>query len=230
MKKLFKLEELTMDKKYYPRISTSWRIAYVYSEAMKTGAKFPPIVVAKWQNKNIVVDGWHRVQATKLAKKDYIDAVIIHIKDEKDLWLHAIRYNADHGKPYTVQEKVRLIDKMQKLGFPDKEISLTLGIQLAKLNPLRDSRTVFTHDKKPVYLKGSVKNIRDNLGLDAEIENDFEERQKILLGADQLTILKNVIFLLEGNLFDLENPSIIEGLERLQKIIRDKKWNSEQSK
>jgi len=106
--KLIKISDLVLEEKFYPRMKADWLTAHQYAEAMRAGAKFPPIDVCNWKGKWIVVDGWHRVQAHKNIKEDYIQANILDIKNAKDIYLEAVKRNSHHGRQFSVQERVNI--------------------------------------------------------------------------------------------------------------------------
>lgn len=60
------VKDVITDKDYYPRAEWNHLTAYSYAQAMRAGAKFPPIVVAKINGQLILVDGKHRLEAKKI--------------------------------------------------------------------------------------------------------------------------------------------------------------------
>jgi hypothetical protein len=75
-----------------------------YAKALKAGAVFPPIIVAKVGGATVLVDGWHRLKAGA-ADDDYIDAVVITATEREILWLSA-QANDKHGLPLKASERV----------------------------------------------------------------------------------------------------------------------------
>ena len=71
-----KLNEIVFDEELYPRSMYNWQTGYDYSQSMKVGAKFPDIILALYKGKKYLVDGKHRIEATKLLKKDSISAIV----------------------------------------------------------------------------------------------------------------------------------------------------------
>ena len=76
---LVKRSEIVFDEDCYPRDQSMDIIGYTYYESMKAGVKFPPIVVAQFEGKFILVDGWHRVEAHRRMKNDYIEVFLFQI-------------------------------------------------------------------------------------------------------------------------------------------------------
>ena len=72
------IKNLHIDKDIYPRKSIIQSLVESYAEALKAGAIFPPIKVQKIiegnEEKIVVIDGVHRVEAHKKCKIREIDA------------------------------------------------------------------------------------------------------------------------------------------------------------
>ena len=120
---LVKVSELVFDSELYPRNKVSWLTAYSYSQAMRAGEVFPPIRVGLFQGKKYVVDGWHRVEAKRLLGEEYVEAVVKRYNDFKSMFVDAVKYNISHGRALSVQEKARIIHKLEEFQFTPAEIS-----------------------------------------------------------------------------------------------------------
>lgn len=64
---------------------------------VESGGEFPPIHLAYYQTNLIVVDGYHRLEATKRLELPTIDAWITEYTSEDKLTLDAINENVVHG-------------------------------------------------------------------------------------------------------------------------------------
>ena len=102
------IKSLHIDKDIYPRKSIVQSLVESYAEALKAGAIFPPIKVQKIiegnEEKIVVLDGVHRVEAHKKCKIREIDAFFwkdeILDKDRhfEDLLTEATIQNREHGQ------------------------------------------------------------------------------------------------------------------------------------
>lgn len=88
---LVKIVDLVFDSELYPRMKVAWFTAYSYAQAMRSGKEFPPIIVGVLKGKRYVVDGWHRVEARKLLKEEYIQGMVQNYASEKLLFEDAVR-------------------------------------------------------------------------------------------------------------------------------------------
>lgn len=82
-----------------------------YAQAMRFGNIFPPIVVAKLSSKIILVDGQARILATK---KPFIQAKIIYLNSEDEIYIEAVKLNSLHGKPFTQDERKQIATILSK--------------------------------------------------------------------------------------------------------------------
>jgi uncharacterized ParB-like nuclease family protein len=55
----------------------SWGICNIYANMLRQGLRAPPIVLAKEGDKYRVIDGEHRLEACRIARRTKIKAVIV---------------------------------------------------------------------------------------------------------------------------------------------------------
>jgi hypothetical protein len=67
-----------------------------YADAMRAGAVFPPIKVARPNGACLLVGGWHRVAAAKAVGRDTIEAIVLDAPMEALRWI-AAQDNMTHG-------------------------------------------------------------------------------------------------------------------------------------
>lgn len=147
-----KFSDLTFDEELYPRLKTSWFTAYSYAQAMRAGAIFPRVFVGRFKGKLYLVDGWHRVKALGLLKRNKVKAVVKSYRSKKKLFLDAIERNVSHGKQLSMQEKVSLIDRLQRMNFKRVEISKIVRIPIDKIGRFT-SRIMRGPAGEVIYLK-----------------------------------------------------------------------------
>jgi ParB-like chromosome segregation protein Spo0J len=149
-----------------------------YKEAMSEGEQFPPIVV--WDRGNGIywlIDGMHRLLATKRIGKDTIKAEVVELENEVEARILAIEKNMLHGIPLDREEKKELT----RLLYAD-------GIETERLRKLFrvSERTIYnwvqgiTRRKKDEELKRQALELRKQ-GLS---QQEVAER----LGVNQATI------------------------------------------
>lgn len=203
--KLLKIKSLVFDKELYPRAKeeTYWQTAWRYSQAMKMGNKFPPILVGLFKRKKYVVDGWHRVEAMKLLKEEFISATVKRYTDKRDMFADAVKLNSVHGQPLSPWDKVRIIYKLEEMKFTLEEISEIVKVPVDKIERFK-ARTVIGPNGKPVFLKSVVAKAVD------KPRNGLSVNQEDLTVRTVQNLLEQLIELLESDVCPLEEGSVRE--------------------
>jgi hypothetical protein len=117
----------------YPRSRVNEYLAADYAASMRSGSKFPPIVVAgtvAGKKSNKIVDGAHRVRAAKLTGAATIQADVRSYKSEQDLFRAAIELNNDHGLPLSAQDRIRIVQIGMGMGIAEGEFPKLLRTSL----------------------------------------------------------------------------------------------------
>jgi 23S rRNA maturation-related 3'-5' exoribonuclease YhaM len=216
--KLFKIKDLVFDEEIYPRMEVNWITAYSYAQAMRTGSIFPPIVVGIFDGKQYVVDGFHRAEAKKMNKEEYIEGEIKKFNSKKEMFIEAVRLNAKHGRPLSSQEKVRIIDILKKYGVQREEISALITIPMDKLEKfeIRTVRNALTGETS--YLKKPFEAVFKN-NPNAFDDINIDDVQGIFNVRTQLNLLSQVIVLLKNDLMNFKNKEIMKKAEELANLL-----------
>lgn len=215
--RLVKISKLHFDETVYPRMKVGWMTAYIYAQAMKAGSIFPPIVVGQFKKQMYVVDGWHRVEARKLLKEEYIQAIVRQFESKRDMFVEAVKLNASHGRPLNVQEKVRIIEKLKELRFKPQEITEIIRIPLDKLEKFA-ARVIRGPNGKLIFLKG----ILAKAGSKGADEESLLQTDQSSLGAPSITsLLKQLIELLESGVFPIEDEGVMELAVKAYSLMGD---------
>jgi len=212
---IVKIGDLIFDEDLYPRMKVGWLTAYQYAQAMKAGSVFPPILVGKYEGKLYVVDGWHRVEAKKILGEEFIQATIKEYTSEKDIFLDAIKANVAHGRPLSVQEKVRLINKLEEMNFTREQISEIVFVPADMVEKLR-VRTIIGPNGKPIYLKSVVaKSVTDSTEA-SEVDMDKFSVRTVK------DLLSQMIALLEAGIYPLEDEDVKELTVKLYTLLGER--------
>ena len=215
MRKLLKISELVFDSELYPRLEVGWQTAYQYTQAMRAGSVFPPILVGSFEGKLYVVDGWHRIEAKKLLKEEYVEAKVKRYSDKQEMFVEAINLNSIHGRPLSTQEKVRLVWKLEQMEFDPKEISKIVKVPIDKIDVFR-ARVITGPNGKPVFLKSPVAKAN------AEDSDKLSVDMSLMNVSSVAHLLKQLIALLEGNVFPLEAGETKELTVRLYALLGER--------
>lgn len=230
------LKEIHFDEDLYPRSKYDWRTAYIYSQAMNSGAKFPPIVLALLNGKKYLVDGKHRTEANILNKKEKIEAIVHTGWNKKKIFLEAVKANISHGKILSPYEKRRIALKLREYDSTNGEISQIIQVPEDKLENFIAQRLVNTMTGEPIdpeegerlskeighaILKSGIKHFAG----ETMSEEDFiglEETQKSFYGSSQFRLFNEVVRIIESDMLDKNNKSVMKLVEKLKILIKEK--------
>lgn len=105
----------------------------LYATAMDEGDEFPPLVVYKNASTYIVVDGNHRVAACDIVPIQSMRAYILDKPSPAQVMTLTYEANTKHGRPTTLQERIKQGVWMVETGAAQKDVSSILGVPLASL-------------------------------------------------------------------------------------------------
>lgn len=213
--RILKVEEVLVDKELYPRSTVNWHTAYQYSQSMEAGAEFPPIKVALLNGKYFLIDGAHRQEAHRLNKKTHIQTLVFEGLSRKQIFLESINENIGHGKPFSAYDKTRMTLKLREFKLSDADISRIVQIPLGKLEKFVATRVTQAVNGSMVPLKKSVRHMSKG-----PVSTDFMTAQKNIQGQGQVELVNQVINLLEKQLLNLDNKTVIRRLRKLADLIK----------
>ena len=107
-----KVIDVVFREDLYPRIDHSPSTVQAYAEQLEN---LPPIEV---NQRNELIDGWHRWTAHKKANQEFIEAIVTETTSDNELLQLAIERNAAHGLQLSAEDKrtmaVKLYDGRNK--------------------------------------------------------------------------------------------------------------------
>lgn len=211
--KLLGLKQIEIDKEVYPRISVDWVTSARYYNALKSGADFPPIVVAKLDHRYLLVDGAHRLQAFKNNKEEHIQAEVLEGLDKPEIYKMAVKLNSQHGRQFSSQEVTQIISKLEELGVDEGIISELVGIPTDKLKPFVAKRiTRVTETQDLIALKAPFRHL-------AGIEQEAEPEMDRFNAKSQIQVLDMAISLIENDYLNRTSEVTMEKLKKLKTLL-----------
>lgn len=212
------ISNIVEDKGIYPRCNWGWQTAYDYAMSMKSGAVFPPIVLASLEGKLVLLDGKHRLEAYKQNKEKYVQCDVRTGLSRKAAYLLAIELNIANSRPLTTQDKVMNIVNLRKMKFSDPQISKIVFIPVGKIENFVVHRITNTLTGEQVILKAPAKNMAG-----VPVQDGFnEDVQNIFSTTGQMSILDQMIRLVESNVLNLSDRRILEKSMFLRKLLSQK--------
>ncbi|KKN65860.1 hypothetical protein LCGC14_0477960 [marine sediment metagenome] len=221
--KNIELKQIKFDEKIYPRSQYSWQTGYDYSESMKVGSKFPPIVVALYKRRLVLIDGRHRFEANKILKKKTILAEVYTGWNYQRMFEEAITRNIQHGRPLSPYEKRNIALRLRNMKYNLKEVSQLIQVPFDKLEDFIGQRLISattgdTLVDRSVVVKSAFKHLAGN----KFNKKDFaaiKTTQKEIYVRDQAELLSTLIKLIEGGFLDTSNKKVNDLLNKLRSLI-----------
>lgn len=210
------LDSILIDELLYPRNELAWRDVQRYIAAVNIGTEFPPIIVGKRDGRYVLIDGRHRYEAFKRAKKEKIAALLTKLPEDK--WFaEAVRLNVIHGHPLSYQEKLKAAMILKRQNFSLEEIEKIVVVQTEQLEQAINKRGAWINpnDVRPVVAKASIAAMAEQRGR-VWLENQakkIESQQGILSGHTFKDLASELIMLLDSDFVTDENLSIVIELQ-----------------
>jgi hypothetical protein len=106
------------------------------------------------QKSKRVVDGFHRVKAVTAVAGPEATIMVLEkrYRNEREIFLDAMRYNANHGAKLDSCDRTHCLLVAERLNIPRDDVAGALNMPTDKLSSLRVDRTatsgalVITHD------------------------------------------------------------------------------------
>src|SRR5919107_3592495 len=93
--KTLPIDELVEDYRLYPRSEVDGATVEQFREALRAGAKFPPLRVCSKSLR--IIDGFHRKTAYEREHATHVLCSLEDVVDDIDLFRRAAAANAQHG-------------------------------------------------------------------------------------------------------------------------------------
>ena len=216
--KLLKLSEIKIDPKLYPRMHSDFVTISKYVHAMRAGAIFPPVVVAKMEDgRNLLIDGKHRIEAAKGCKETHIQTIIETGMTEEDVFKEAVIANTTHGKPFTTQEIVQITVTMQNLDMSLNEISEIIRIPVDKIEAFVTKRiTRITETGENIAVKKPLHGVFGGLAISQS--EGVTSKQIKLNGRNQIATIDMLNSLFENGWIE-DSETLRVKLQKLHKNV-----------
>ena len=214
------LSKIVLDDNLYPRNGLDWMTVYQYTDALKAKANFPAIEVAARGDEFVIIDGAHRVEAYRKAKKRKIRATIRRRWSDAKIFATSVKVNASHGRKLSTQERVRSAQRLlSEFKFKKDEVQKILDMPISTLTRLISQR-VESYTAVGVAALVTKKGPISNLDLSDVDPSKVESAQKILNSSSQISIFKQALTILKNDMLDFSNPRLLKVVDEVAKEIK----------
>lgn len=208
-----KAASLVLDFDLYPRNNVDSHNVRCILDAMKAGVKMPAVLIDKKSRR--VADGFHRVRAVLLDDPEgEIEIIEKDYKNDQELFLDAMRYNAAHGARLDPCDRNHCVIIAARLSIAIALVAGALHMPVEKLGNLQTHRTATVASGLSVPLKRTLLHMNGKKLTKAQ--SDCNDK---LSGMNQSFYVNQVIMLIENGLLDKEDEKLMERLERLDELL-----------
>jgi hypothetical protein len=128
------IDDVVEDYRLYPRSEVDGATVEQFREALRAGAKFPPIRVCSKTLR--LIDGFHRKTAYRREQATHVLCSLEEVADDVDLFRRAAAANASHGRRYSVDDYATAVRLAKRLGLTREQISADLLLPLDRVEKL----------------------------------------------------------------------------------------------
>lgn len=208
-----KVSELVLDFDLYPRASIDTHHAAEMGHAVAAGSVLPPIVIDKKSKR--IVDGFHRQRVySRLYDEDFeVEVVEKSYKNDGELFLDAIRYNAAHGLRMDTSDKTKCILRAKELHVDADLLATALCIDPKRIGELTVTRTA-TAGGLAVVLKRTNQHMAGRKLTKAQVQANENSS-----GMHQVFYVNQLIDLIESGLLNTGDEKMMTRLQHLGELI-----------
>ena len=139
------IANIRMDGGTQPRAKLFEDVVTEYSEDMRQGATFPPVIVFFDGKEYWLADGFHRIRAKEAIGAQEVTADV-HLGTQRDAVLYAVGANSAHGLRRTNADKrravIRLLHDYEWNKWSDREIARRCGVSNRLVGDIRRELSV----------------------------------------------------------------------------------------
>jgi len=208
-----KAAELILDFDLYPRNNVDAFNVRNLVEALELGIELPPIVSDRKSKR--VVDGFHRVRASIRFGGDEaeIDVIEKNYKNEAEMFLDAMKYNANHGAKLDKADRVHCIIIAERLKISSKAVAGALHLSIDKLGDLTNDRIATCGGLRIPLTRTNQHMAGKRLSKKQRAANERSS------GMNQQFYVNQIIDLIEADLLDTNDSKLMERLLVLGKLL-----------
>ena len=143
------LAAITPDPAFQTRAKVRFEVVKEYAELLESGAVFPPIVTVRLGSHLVVTDGYHRLEAHRIAGRTEIAVFILEHCSEAEAIALSVKSNRTNGLPRSKSDKKKLLTFMltrpEYANMSTRDLATQCGLSHMTVSRFR-SRLVRAHD------------------------------------------------------------------------------------
>lgn len=211
-----KLSAIIEDFALYPRGDVdSGHVAHI-AAAIESGQQMPDIIIERKSKR--IIDGFHRKRAfvRVLGADGEVDVIVKEYPSEADMFLDAMKRNANHGRNLTSYDRTVAINKAVGFAIEPEYIAGALNMTVEKVNGWKVTRCAkLENSGRVVALKQPIKHMAGR--------TMSKEQAAVVpkIGGNNVMFYVNQIkLLIENDLIDTDNEQLVDGLCSLIPLLK----------
>lgn len=215
--------ELIEDFSLYPRTMVDEHHIQQMRYAFRAGTQFPMIVIDRKSKR--IADGWHRkrMYQSELESGSEIEVIAKDYPDDAAMFLDAVRLNSHHGRMLSPFERIRIKLRADELKIEASRTAAALNITTEALERLVGSKTAKVRLVKKTRRGGFetvvIKRTIANIARGTVLTKQQAAVNEKLSGQSAIRQVRELIALLENDLMDLGDFTLVEALHCLASLI-----------
>jgi len=213
--KAIKLSALNQDDEILELRSVNPVTVSRYRQAMRTGAKFPPLVVTP---DNLIVSGNHRYESAiaELGESHAIDCIVKTFPDRAAMIEEAARENATHGEAMDGFSRRKFALRLIQLGRTPEAIAQIFNVPVKRIEEW-GGQTVVIRGKGHVPTKRGLEHISGKTVSNAQ----YQEHSRHDKGVPAASMARQLASWLRNGWVNFDDPKTAQAIEDLSTEIEN---------
>ncbi len=156
---ILKIKDIVLDERLYPRVKPIESVIVRYAKEMKKGDRFPPPFVGWFKGRYYLIDGRHRLEASKVNGEKYIKC---EIKDNfpnfNAMFMASFTTNQKHGHQLSDADRHKVAIRLSEMKYDVGDIAKLTGVALRKVESNVRGKIRNTLIKRSIE-KGEIKSV-----------------------------------------------------------------------
>lgn len=207
------IDDLKRDFAFYPREGVDYATVSRFMDAMRAGAKFPPLKIDA--NTGRIIDGFHRYGAYQQLGVSMIEVIGAEPKNDAEFFFLAVSANKAHGLGYSYADQQKIVKLAARLGLQREKIALAVALPIQKVEEMTRNIPSFsaTEDKQPIkfnsgHAKSSPSTIRP-----------IQPKNDAITSSGFLFYCNQVIRFMRSDLCDVNDQQIHSKIRELEACV-----------
>lgn len=211
-----KASEIVLDFDLYPRNNIDQGNVKTLIDAIIAGEELPPVIIDKKSKR--CVDGFHRIRAylRHFGEEARICVVEKTYRNDAEMFLDAMRYNANHGAKLDPCDRTRCTIIAERLSIPLDAVAGALHMPVQKLGKLQNERTAKSGGGLTIPIKRTFLHMAGR-----KFSKRQEEANTKSSGMNQVFYVNQVIDLIEAKMLDTEDENLLLRLRHLSDLLEE---------